>query len=155
VPLFIAGGSVVQGECSALVSAVDLFGTIADLAQVSWSADDSVSLAPYLAGDMTPLRSTVYAEEFSPNFISPDKQGQPPFEPTVHTRAIRNERYKLIRFTTSTGAQEELFYDLLSDPCESVNLCPGFGNCTGAGLNASESANLQALRDELTAMGVY
>jgi PKD repeat protein len=155
VPLLAAGGGIVPGECAALVCATDLFGTIADLAGVHWSAEDSISLAPYLAGNMTPLRTTVYAEEFSPNFISPDVNGQPPFEPTVHTRAIRNERYKLIRFTTSTGAQEELFFDLESDPCETVNLCPGFGNCTGAGMNAQELASLQALRDELAAMGVY
>jgi len=155
VPLIVAGGNVVPGECTALVSTVDLFGTIADLAASPWASEDSISLAPYLAGDMTPLRSTVYAEEFSPNFISPAVDGQPPFEPTVHTRALRNERYKLIRFTTATGAQEELFFDLQADPCEQVNLCPGFGNCTGSGMNATELANLQALRAELVAMGVY
>ena len=155
VPLIVAGGDVVAGECTALVGATDLYGTIADLAGVSWYAEDSISLAPYLRGDMTPLRTTVYSEDFSPNFVSPDQPGQPAFAPTVHTRAIRNERYKLIRFTSSAGAQEELFYDLLNDPCESLNLCPGFGNCTGAGLDASATANLQALRDELSAMGVY
>ena len=155
VPLIIAGGDVVAGECTALVSAADLFGTIGDLAGVHWAAEDSISLAPYLAGDLTPLRSTVYAEGFSPNFISPDVDGQPAFEPTVHTRAIRNERYKLIRFTTSTGSQEELFFDLQAAPCETVNLCPGFGNCTGSGMNATELANMQALQAELVAMGVY
>jgi arylsulfatase A-like enzyme len=155
VPLIVAGGDVVPGECTALVGATDLYGTIAELAGVSWSAEDSISLVPYLRGNMTPRRTTVYAEEFSPNFVSPDQPGQPPFTPTVHTRALRNERYKLIRFTSSTGAEEELFYDLQTDPCEELNLCPGFGNCTGAGLDPSALANLQALRDELTAMGVY
>lgn len=155
VPLIVAGGGVVPGECTALVGATDLYGTIADLAGVSWYAEDSVSLVPYLRGDMTPRRTTVYSEEFSPNFISPDQPGQPAFTPTVHTRAIRNARYKLIRFTSSTGAQEELFFDLQTDPCESVNLCPGFGNCSGVGLDPSALANLQALRDELTSMGVY
>jgi len=155
VPLIVAGGGVVPGECTALVGATDLYGTIAELAAVSWYAEDSISLVPYLRGDMTPLRSTVYSEEFSPNFISPDQPGQPAFEPTVHTRSLRNERFKLIRLTNSVGAEEELFFDLLTDPCESVNLCPGFGNCTGSGLDANALANLQALRAELTAMGVY
>ena len=142
MPLIISGGDVVPGECTALVSATDLFGTIGDLAGVHWAAEDSVSLSPYLAGDLTPLRSTVYAEDFSPNFISPDVNGQPPFAPTVHTRAIRNERYKLIRFTTATGAQEELFFDLQADPCETVNLCPGFGHFTASGMNATDLRTL-------------
>jgi PKD repeat protein len=155
VPLIISGSDVVPGECTALVSATDVLATLCELAHVTHAADDSVSLVPYLHGDMTPRRTTVYSELFTPNFESPDRPGQPAFAPTTHTRSIRNDRYKLLRFTSNTGLQEEQFFDLLNDPCESTDLCPGFGACGTGSLTPDQATNLQALRDELVSMGVY
>jgi arylsulfatase A-like enzyme len=155
VPLIIAGPDVVSGESQALVSAVDLFATITELARVPRVTQDSVSLVPYLEGDVLPRRSTVYAETFVPNFVTPDAPGMPPFVPRVHTRAIRNERYKLIRWSGTHQAEDEQFFDLWLDPCESVDLCPGPGPCDGSGLMEEELENLLALQAELAAMGVY
>ena len=65
---------------------------------------DSVSLVPYLKHpNQAFLRQTAYSEFFAPNGYQPD----------YYERAMRNERYKLIR-TPSL----ELFYDLLLDPYE-------------------------------------
>jgi arylsulfatase B len=114
VPLIIAGAGTVQGECHALVSSTDLYATLGDLALVFSSAEDSVSLVPYLGGSDKPRRSTVFAEFFTPN-------GPGPW--TTHTRAVRDERFKLIR---STGVPDE-FYDLTNDPFEQADLYPSIG----------------------------
>jgi arylsulfatase A-like enzyme len=114
VPLIIAGAGTVQGECLALVSSTDLFATLGDLALVPSLAEDSVSLVPYMLGSQKPRRSSVYAEYFTPN-------GPGPW--TTHTRAVRNDRYKLIR---STAVPDE-FYDLQNDPFEQVDLYPSLG----------------------------
>lgn len=150
VPLLVAGPGVVPGECEALVSSTDLFATFADLAGVTSSAADSVSLLPYLRGEHAPRRSTVYAENFQPDFVSPDAPGMPAFEPTFHMRAIRNARYKLIRITRKKGSVEQL-YDLQADPCEGTDLCAA----DPAELSEEQKANLATLRAELARMGVY
>ncbi len=112
VPLIITGAGTVQGESHALVSSTDIFSTLGDLAGVPSLAQDSVSLVPYMVGSTEPQRSSVYAEYFTPN-------GPGPW--TSHTRAVRDDRYKLIR---ATGAADEL-YDLQLDPFEQVDLFPG------------------------------
>lgn len=150
VPLLVAGPGVQPGECAALVSSTDLFATFAELAGVTSAADDSVSLRPYLTGDRTPRRATVYAENFQPDFVSPDRPGMPAFEPKLHTRAVRNERYKLIRVTRRKGSSEEL-YDLRADPCETTDLCAE----EPSPLTEEQRANLEALRAELVRLGVY
>jgi arylsulfatase A-like enzyme len=114
VPLIIAGAGTVQGECQALVSSADLYATLGQLAMVPSAAEDSVSLVPYLSGSLIPRRTSVYAEHFTPN-------GPGPW--TTHTRAVRDERYKLIR---STGVADE-FYDLQTDPFEQIDLFPSIG----------------------------
>ncbi len=149
VPLIAAGPPFIGGECDALVSAVDLFATIAELAGTPHPTPDSVSLVPYLLGDDRPLRETVYAEYFSPNFLTPDAPGSPPFDPDYHASAIRNARYKLIRAPDEHGILDEAFFDLALDPCESADLCPGPGPCVDAALGADQAANLFLLRAEL------
>jgi len=114
VPLVLRGPGVVAGaECGALVSAVDLYATFAELAYVRSNAEDSVSLVPYFSNPTLSLRETVYTEAFSPNH-----QAALPF--SNHDRAIRNDRYKLIR---RTGQPDEL-YDLDLDAWEQTNLVP-------------------------------
>ena len=74
VPLIVSGPAVQSPgrEEGALVAAVDLFATIAELAGVDvaavippWVVLDSVSLVPYISNAaQTPLRATVLAERF-------------------------------------------------------------------------------------------
>lgn len=110
VPLIVRGPGVARGESAALVSCVDLYATIADIAGRPSSSDDSVSMVPLLGDPQATGREFVYAETFSPN------GGTLPF--TEHKRTVRNARYKLLR---QTGVADEL-YDLDLDPFEGTNL---------------------------------
>lgn len=137
VPLVVRGPGVAAGtECAGLVSAVDLWATFAELSGRAAATEDSVSMVPYFDDPNLSLRSTVYSESFSPNFQTL------PFN--NHERAIRDERYKLIR---RTGEADE-FFDLLTDPWESNDLVP-----TLVPGSAAEQA-YQALVGELLALGV-
>jgi arylsulfatase A-like enzyme len=95
VPLIVAGAGVTgRGESDALVHGVDLLPTVLDLAGVS--ADglvlDGVSFAPLLANPRGPsVRQFVFTERFRPN-------GPPAERVRVDEVAIRDERYKLVRF---------------------------------------------------------
>jgi len=155
VPLIIAGPDVVPGTCDALVSAVDLFATIAELAHVSAPTEDSVSLVPYLRGDREPLRGTVYTELFRPNFVPPESGTTPRPAPRRHTRAVLNARFKLVRFTDEDGHVEERLFDLEEDPCERRNLFPGSGPADPARLSPLQAANLLTLQEELAGLGVF
>lgn len=100
---------------SALVSSVDLFATVLELLGVTpgdWaSATDAVSLVPYLASpDQPALRDWAFSEQFGDSN-----------DPTVDGKAIRDARYKLIRFDDG----RESLYDLVADPYEAVDLLQG------------------------------
>lgn len=102
MPLIVSGRGVTRvGEReSGLVSSVDLFATIADLAGTNTNEiNDSKSFAGLLSAATTPPRKYAYTE--------------------VENRwAIRNDRYKLVqRF----GFEPEL-YDLQVDYFEQDNL---------------------------------
>lgn len=156
VPLIAAGPRVPRGRCSELVSAVDLFATVAELAGSPHETPDSVSFAPYLAGDFTPRRTSIYTETFKPNQISPGVAGQPAFAPEAHSRALRNARFKLIRETKRGAAPEEHFFDLQADPCEEHDLLAGLEALEDVGgLEEEPRVTLEALRAEMAAMGVY
>ncbi len=114
VPLIVTGPSVVNAECDALVAAVDLFATFAELAGETSTAEDSLSMVPYFTNPSLSLRSTVYAESFA-NGSS--------FPASNHEQALRGERFKLIR--RYQGGISEEFYDLALDPFETTNLLPG------------------------------
>ena len=142
VPFIVAGPGVPTMEVQALVSSTDIFATCMDLGYGIASAEDSVSLLPYLQGSTVPQRQTVYAETFQPNGL--------PLALTVHDRTIRNDRYKLIRFEDfgpGTPMVRDEFYDLVADPCESNNLL-------GGPLTTEEQDNYFDLNEELVAMGV-
>ena len=117
VPMLIAGPAVASpGRTNTtLVHAVDLFATILELAGTSVSATvptnvtiDSRSIMPALQNQTDPGRR-VYAELFGDNLMN-NQDG----------RALRDSRYKLIRF--DDGHDE--FYDLQTDPHEGTNLVP-------------------------------
>ncbi len=128
VPLIVDGPDVaVPGsESAALVHTVDIYSTVAELAGVDPLSVlppgrelDSQSLIPYLHDPGRPsLRQVVFTEQFKPNG---------PGFPHFHERAVRNERYKVIRLeeTAFPPTLEEHFYDLEADPTEQRNLLQG------------------------------
>jgi arylsulfatase A-like enzyme len=118
VPFLVRGPQVaVPGSTSdALISTVDLFPTLAELAGVDlaqWFPDlkiDGVSFAPVLADPSHPgARDVVYTERFLGNGFGPY---------TEHRRAVRDERFKLI-WDMATGYQ---LYDLGLDWQEGEDL---------------------------------
>ncbi len=124
VPLLVAGRDVSArgGECTALVSAVDVYATVAELAGFDARQAlpdgrtlDSKSLVPYLQDPLRPAdRTVVFAEKFAPN------GALPPLVQT-HARALRDERFKLIE---REGAADQL-YDLEGVHVEGPNLLKG------------------------------
>jgi arylsulfatase B len=134
VPLVISSPGVKQpGRTNnTLVNAVDLFSTILELAGIDATSAipastvlDSKSLAALLATNAT-LERFAYAEKFGINTASPDG------------RCLRNSSYKLIRWD---DAREE-FYDVGSDPYETINLL-------AAGMNPIQQANYYSLEMKL------
>lgn len=124
VPFIIKGPSVSGGgrTDSSLVHVVDLFITILEMAAVpvpSTVTLDSRSLMPILTQQAITDRPRLYVEKF--DTTAPDTGG----------RALRDDRYKLIRL--HNGGEE--FYDLQNDPGETVNLLAG-------GINSLSPAHL-------------
>lgn len=113
VPLIIAGPGLASGRCEALVSLTDIYATVADLMGATSTAEDSLSLLPYLRDPNRPsLRDYNYSERFLPPGLGPK---------IIWNRAIRNARYKLIRIHSPT-IDGERFYDLANDPEERAPL---------------------------------
>ena len=115
VPLIISGPAVANPNRTndTPVNAVDLFATILEMAGSSVAAAvptnvtiDSKSLMGQLTGTNTVFR-LAYAEEFGTNVAA-----------SAGGRALRDDRYKLIRF--NDGRDE--FFDLQTDPTELTNL---------------------------------
>ena len=111
VPFIIKGPSVVAGgrTDSSLVHVVDLFSMMLDLAGVPLPTSvtlDSKSLKPILANQGDSSRTRLYVEQFDQATT------------TSGGRAIHDDRYKLIPFSTGSDS----FYDLLTDPSEATNL---------------------------------
>jgi arylsulfatase A-like enzyme len=140
VPLIIAGPAVVSPgrEEKGLVASVDLFPTVLELAGIDPRTTvprsiplDGISLLPYLKKTNNgSLRQTIYTERFGSKLSVARKDGA----------AIRNQTYKLIRWTTPVHEQ---FFNLAVDGFEKVNLL-------ARALNATERANYNALAAELS-----
>ena len=114
VPMIVSGRGVSRtGEREdALVSSVDLFATIANLAGAGTTAfNDSLSFADLLTNVGTGPRSYAYTE-----VVIEDANRD--------EWAIRNDRYKLMR---QLPRPEEL-YDLQADPMEQDNLLQNGSN---------------------------
>jgi arylsulfatase A-like enzyme len=102
VPLFICGPGIPQGETAALTYLLDLFPTICDLAGTTVPEGlDGQSLKPVIEGKAEGVRDSLF-------FAYRDVQ-----------RAVRDERYKLIRYPQVNVTQ---LFDLQSDPDEMKNL---------------------------------
>jgi len=115
VPLIISGPAVVSPNRTndTPVNAVDLFATILEMAggSVASAVPTNVVIdSKSLMGQLTatnPVFRLAYAEEFGTNVPA-----------SAEGRALRDDRYKLIRF--NDGRDE--FYDLQTDPTELTNL---------------------------------
>lgn len=154
VPLIVFGPAVAEmakGQtCDALVEDVDLFATIAELAGVDLATalpqlnHDGVSIVDYLQDPtLASKRASVFTEYFFPNGFGPYSEWH---------RAIRDQRYKLIRKDETDFAEtQEEFYDLLLDPYETVDLMPVVGSMD---LDAEAAfASLQAELDAIEGQG--
>ena len=113
VPMIIRGPDIIApGRTSGVLThVVDLYSTILDLAGITAPAGvmlDSQSLLPVLKSQEV-TRARLYSEQFDSS------------APTTGGRAIRDDRYKLIRNRSGT----DLFYDLQADPYEAINLLAG------------------------------
>jgi arylsulfatase A-like enzyme len=133
VPFIIAGPQVVApGRTSdAIVHCADIYATILGLAGATLPAvlpSDSRSLVPILLNQtFAPAEAAVLMENESA-------------VPTAQSgRAVRHGCFKLI--TPTSGSEE--FYDLTSDPLETVNLL-------AQSLTAEQAAALQVLRGKLS-----
>ena len=134
VPLIVRGPGVVNpGRTSnAMVHAVDLFSTQLELAGVPVPATltlDSRSLVSILTNQSANLRTRLFTDQFDQS------------DATVGGRAIRDDRCKLIRLNSGS----DLFFDLQTDPAESVNLLAG----GIAAMNATHQALYHRLRFNL------
>lgn len=135
VPFIVAGAGVrgarpgrPQRQAKQLIHIVDIYATIADLfgidrvmlEAISPNPIDSQSFSHVLANRPGPERSTLFAEVFRPNFPTTQDPCQ-----LVIDRALRNQRYKLLRHTdlqNCSGPPLEEMYDLLADPFEGRDL---------------------------------
>ena len=134
VPFIIKGPSVSAGGRTdgSLVHVVDLFSTLLEMAGVPVPATlvhDSKSLLPILANQGDDTRSRLYLELFDASAAS------------VGGRALRDDRYKLIRLNTGV----DQFFDLLESGEDSTNLLV---NGVGA-MTATRQAHYYRLRFDL------
>jgi arylsulfatase B len=116
VPLIIKSPHAAVGaESLALVQSTDIFATIAAIVESTVTAEDSISMLPYLSDPTAPtqpLRAYSYAGQFTPNGVGGVY--------TDHQLGIRDDRFKLI---WRNGTFDE-FYDLTTHPFEDVSLLP-------------------------------
>jgi arylsulfatase A-like enzyme len=102
VPLVIAGPGITQGKSEALVYLMDLFTTFADFGGAKLpDGVEGKSLRPILEGTQTKVRDVLYTGY------------------RACQRAIRNDRWKLIRYPLVDRTQ---LFDLSVDPRELTNL---------------------------------
>jgi arylsulfatase A-like enzyme len=152
VPLIVSGRMIDQpGRVSAgLVHAVDLFATVAAVAQVDLGDPavippgrtiDSISFWPHLISASSPVaRQLAFCEAFGVN--NPSNMAA-----TTARRSMRDARYKLIRDGYQAAPFDLQLFDLLVDPFEHDNLL-----MLATGLNAAQQAAFDGLSNELDAL---
>ncbi len=110
IPMFIVGPGVPVGvRCDALVSSLDVYPTLMDLAGVQSPPDNlmGTSLLPLLADPQSKVRDVVFSE--CVGLGGQHGQGH---------RMARDQRYKLVL----TGVNEQYLFDDQEDPLEQHNL---------------------------------
>lgn len=110
VPFMIAGPGIPTGVSLALVSVVDVYATIAELAGYVPPVTDSKSLLPIMDGTATKVH----------DYIAFGIHGDVQFRDDLAARSLRY-KYRRTRDDASQPWVEEL-YDLLTDPGELVNV---------------------------------
>jgi arylsulfatase A-like enzyme len=101
-PLFFSGPGIPRGETQALVYLLDIFPTVCDLVGANISGGlDGKSLRPVIEGKSSGVRDTLFLAY---------REVQ---------RAVRDERWKLIRYPQVNVTQ---LFDLQTDPDEITNL---------------------------------
>jgi arylsulfatase A-like enzyme len=130
VPFLVAGPGVSKGRSKALVYLHDLFPTLSELAGAEAPQDiDGKSLAPILSGKATKVRDSLVTAY------------------TNTQRAIRDDRWKLIRFPQ---INRQLLFDLEKDPHELHDLAGNENHFGEIGrLSALLKAEQQRLGDRL------
>ncbi len=141
VPLVVSGAMVASPNrtVDSLVNSTDVFATVMDVHGINLSTvyeglvQDTVSFLPYIKNITHPApRTTAFVEYKSSALSTAD-----------FNRAVRNDRYKLCRFTVnSTGVTTEEFYDLQVDSLEATNILVRT-------LTSTEQTNLDNLRTRL------
>lgn len=102
VPMFFSGPGIPKGESDALMYLHDVYPTVCDLVGAEMPKGiDGVSFAPILAGETKSIRDHLM------------------FAYGTTQRAIRDERWKLIRYPEINRTQ---LFDLANDPWETKNL---------------------------------
>lgn len=102
VPMFFSGPGIPKGESDALMYLHDVYPTVCDLVGAEVPRDiDGVSFAPVIEGEKEKIRDHLM------------------FAYSTTQRAIRDERWKLIRYPEINRTQ---LFDLETDPWETKNL---------------------------------
>ncbi len=139
VPCIAAGPGVVPGVDATPCGVVDLYATVLDAFGIPVGPPDrgphSRSLWPIFGGQPD-TRRWVYAERFGPNGWNPRQ------EPASWSRAVRGERYKLIR--NQSPIIGDRLIDLWTDPLEQRDLI------AAGGLPLDAAAALAHFRDVLS-----
>ncbi|MFG0318646.1 MAG: sulfatase-like hydrolase/transferase [Planctomycetota bacterium JB042] len=146
VPLVVVGPDLAAGHtCDALVNTTDLFVTILDLAGVPRADVEAAARGPLDSESLVPLlrdpdragpRDLALAEVFAD-------------DPGLHTfRAVRDERYKLMRREGDEDVFREWLFDLERDPREEHDLLEGTVSDQARSIRDRLAARLDALREE-------
>jgi arylsulfatase A-like enzyme len=163
VPLLVSGvGAKPNTVCSALISGVDLWSTIAaitgaDASEVDPGGDcangvlDSLSFRNLMSNPAgVGVRTQCFVQLFAPEgcyvpdpVIAPDKD--------AHNRGMTDGTYKYIRIWNRNSSQyDEHAFDLSSDPQETNDLWPSL-----ASLPPAASASILALKSSMLGLSGY
>ncbi|MDZ4848870.1 MAG: sulfatase-like hydrolase/transferase [Pirellulaceae bacterium] len=140
VPLVVSGALVANPNRNVdqLVNSTDIFATVMDVHGINLATvnegriQDTVSFLPY-------VKNVVHTAPRTTSF------GEIRANATNFSRAVRNDRYKLVRLTNNAGVTSEEFYDLQVDAQEASNILLRT-------LTPSEQTNLDSLRARLLAL---
>ncbi len=116
-PLYFMGPGIAPGDRTELVSTVDFYQTVLDLADLGGGTVDSLSFAGALGGvQTTQMRQWIFAERFTPNF---DWVAGPPAKWPSRERTIRRaDGWKLIVEEKNGKVNKRQLFDLNEDPEE-------------------------------------